>query len=192
MRIGAWRSAWPCGLMPVRALQPFRILGNFVQPTLPVSFGKDTKYRRSKTPVLAQDWAVWSIGFNLLLRFALVTMFNVNTIIRKRDHQKFLNFFPAVAIISCDIDMLVEFCQNHIYLTLLKRLDAPYPSIFTNFCTNYYAHVPCGEKKWDYMGDIIAHLRVVNKISTISPRYLSLINICHRKCTTKHRRTNYV
>ena len=43
------------------------------------------------------------------------------------------------------IDMLVEFCQNHTFLTLLKRLNVPYPSIFTNFCINYYAHVPCGE-----------------------------------------------
>ena len=45
------------------------------------------------------------------------------------------------------IDMLVEFCQNHIFLTLLKRLNGygTYPSIFTNFCINYYAHMPCGE-----------------------------------------------
>ena len=40
---------------------PFRSLGNFVHPTLDVSFGRDTKSRWSKTPALAQDWAVWSI-----------------------------------------------------------------------------------------------------------------------------------
>ena len=44
------------------------------------------------------------------------------------------------------IDMLVEFSQNHIFLTLLKCLKVPYPSMFTNFCINYYAHTPCGEK----------------------------------------------
>ena len=43
------------------------------------------------------------------------------------------------------IDMLVELCQNHIFLILLKWLNEPCPSMFTNFCINYYAHVPCGE-----------------------------------------------
>ena len=41
-----------------------------------------------------------SSGFSLLLRFPLATMLTFCTIIRKRDHQKFLNFLPAVAIIS--------------------------------------------------------------------------------------------
>ena len=38
--------------------------------------------------------------FSLLLRFPLATMLMFCTIIRKRDHKKFLNFLPAVAIIS--------------------------------------------------------------------------------------------
>ena len=45
------------------------------------------------------------------------------------------------------IDILVEFSQNNIFLTLLKCLNLPYPLIFTNFCINYYAHVPCGGTK---------------------------------------------
>ena len=44
------------------------------------------------------------------------------------------------------IDMLVKFSQNLIFLTLLKCLNVPSPSMFTNFCINYYAHPPCGEK----------------------------------------------
>ena len=44
------------------------------------------------------------------------------------------------------IDMLFEFSQSRILLTLLKCLNVPHPSMFTNFCMNYYAHVPCGEK----------------------------------------------
>ena len=44
------------------------------------------------------------------------------------------------------IDMLVEFSQSIILLTHLKCLNVPYASIFTNFCMNYYAHMPCGEK----------------------------------------------
>ena len=44
------------------------------------------------------------------------------------------------------IDMLFEFSQSLVFLTLLKCLNVPYPSMFTNFCMNYYAHVPCGEK----------------------------------------------
>ena len=44
------------------------------------------------------------------------------------------------------IDMLVEFCQNHIFLNLFKWLSMPYPSMFTNFCMNYYAPMPCGKK----------------------------------------------
>ena len=43
------------------------------------------------------------------------------------------------------IDTLVEFSKNHIFLTLLKCLNVPYPSMFTNFSINYYAHSPCGE-----------------------------------------------
>ena len=39
-------------------------------------------------------------GFSLLLRFPLATMLTFCTIIKKRDHQKFLNFLPAVVIIS--------------------------------------------------------------------------------------------
>ena len=42
--------------------------------------------------------------------------------------------------------MLIEFSQSLILLTHLKCLNVPYPSIFTNFCMNYYAHVPCGVK----------------------------------------------
>ena len=44
------------------------------------------------------------------------------------------------------IDMLLEFCQNHIFLTLIKWLNVPYPSMLINFCMNYYAFVPFGEK----------------------------------------------
>ena len=44
------------------------------------------------------------------------------------------------------IDMLVEFSKNHIFLSLLKCLNVPYPSMFTIFCINYYAQTPCGEK----------------------------------------------
>ena len=44
------------------------------------------------------------------------------------------------------IDMLIEFSQNLKFLTLLKWLSVSCPSMFTNFCMNYYAHVPCGEK----------------------------------------------
>ena len=44
------------------------------------------------------------------------------------------------------IDMLVKFSQSHIFLTLLKCLNVPYPSMFTNFSINYYTHASCGEK----------------------------------------------
>ena len=44
------------------------------------------------------------------------------------------------------IGMVIEFSQNLTLLTHLKCLNVPYPSIFTNFCMNYYAPVPCGEK----------------------------------------------
>ena len=44
------------------------------------------------------------------------------------------------------IDMLIEFSQSLVLVTHLKCLNVPYPSIFTNFCMNYYAHVPCCEK----------------------------------------------
>ena len=43
-------------------------------------------------------------------------------------------------------DMLDEFCKNHIFLTLLKCLSVPYPSMFINFRIKYFAHAPCGEK----------------------------------------------
>ena len=69
-----------------------------------------------------------------------------------------LNFF------SCRChhlnDMLVEFCQNQIFLTLLKRLNVPCPSIFTNFCINYYAHVPCGEKIAKNPSAYLNHLKI--------------------------------
>ena len=39
-------------------------------------------------------------GISLQLHFPLVTMLTFCTIIRKRDHKKFLNFLPAVVIIS--------------------------------------------------------------------------------------------
>ena len=42
--------------------------------------------------------------------------------------------------------MLVKFSQIHIFLTLLKCLTVPYPSMFTNVCINYYAHAPCDGK----------------------------------------------
>ena len=63
----------------------------------------------------------------------------------------YLTILPFVQLfLSCRcyhlIDMFVEFYKNHIFVTLLKRLNVAYPSIFTNFCINYYAHVPCGEK----------------------------------------------
>ena len=57
------------------------------------------------------------------------------------------------------IDMFVEFYKNHIFLTLLKRLNVPYPSIFTNFCINYYAHVPCGEKIAKNPSTYLNHLK---------------------------------
>ena len=41
------------------------------------------------------------------------------------------------------IDMLVEFCKNHMFLTLLKWLNVPYLSMFTNFCINYYRRKNC-------------------------------------------------
>ena len=44
------------------------------------------------------------------------------------------------------IDMLIEFSQSLILLTLLKCLNVPYTSMFTNFCMNYYAHWPCCER----------------------------------------------
>ena len=44
------------------------------------------------------------------------------------------------------IDMLIEFSQSLILVTHLKCLNVQYPSNFTNFCMNYYAHVPCCEK----------------------------------------------
>ena len=43
-------------------------------------------------------------------------------------------------------DMLIEISQSLILVTHLKCLNVPYPSIFTNLCMNYYAHVPCCEK----------------------------------------------
>ena len=57
-------------------------------------------------------------------------------------------------------NMLVEFCQNHIFLTLLKWLNVPCPSIFTNFCINYYAHVPCGEKIAKNPSAYLNHLKI--------------------------------
>ena len=44
------------------------------------------------------------------------------------------------------IDTLIEFSQSFVLVTHLKYLNVPYPSIFSNFCMNYYAHVPCCEK----------------------------------------------
>ena len=43
------------------------------------------------------------------------------------------------------IDVLVEFSQNDIFLTILKCLNVPFPSMFKHVCTNYYAHAPCSE-----------------------------------------------
>ena len=43
-------------------------------------------------------------------------------------------------------DMLIEFSQSLVLVTHLKCLNVPYPSIFTIFCMNYYAHMPCCEK----------------------------------------------
>ena len=56
--------------------------------------------------------------------------------------------------------MLVEFRQNHIFITLLKRLNVPYPSIFTNFCLNYYAYVPCGGKFAKNPSAYLNHLKI--------------------------------
>ena len=77
-------------------------------------------------------------GFSILLRFPLTTMLTFCTIVRKWDHQK----------CRCHhlVDTLVEFSQSLVFLTLLKCLNVPYPSMFTNLCMNYYAHVPCREK----------------------------------------------
>ena len=58
------------------------------------------------------------------------------------------------------IDTLVECCQNHIFLTLLKRLNVPHPSILTNFGINYYAHVPCGEKIPKNPSAYLNHLKI--------------------------------
>ena len=58
------------------------------------------------------------------------------------------------------IDMLVEYCQNLVFLTLLKRLNVPYPSILTNFYTNYYAHVPCGENNSKNSSAYLSHLKI--------------------------------
>ena len=44
------------------------------------------------------------------------------------------------------IDMQIAFSQSLLLLTHLKCLNVPYPSILTNFCMNYYSHVPCGKK----------------------------------------------
>ena len=44
------------------------------------------------------------------------------------------------------IDMLIECNQSLVLVTHLKCLNVPYPSMFTNVCMNYYAHVPCCEK----------------------------------------------
>ena len=44
------------------------------------------------------------------------------------------------------VDMLVEFYQNYLFLTLLKWLNVPYPLMLTNFSMNYYAFVLGGEK----------------------------------------------
>ena len=57
-------------------------------------------------------------------------------------------------------NMLVEFCQNHTFLTLLKWLNTPCPSIFTNFSINYYAHVPCGEKIPKNPSTYLNHLKI--------------------------------
>ena len=43
-------------------------------------------------------------------------------------------------------DALVEFCQNHIFLTFKMAEHVPNLSMFTNFCINYYAQVPSGKK----------------------------------------------
>ena len=64
---------------------------------------------------------------------------------KKTGHKK-LRIFLYTCLCHRLIDMLIEFSQILVFLTHLKCLNVPYPSIFTNFCMNYYAHVPCGEK----------------------------------------------
>ena len=114
------------------------------------------------------------VGFSLLLRFPLVTMLTFCTIIRKRDHQKFLNFLLSVVIIS----MLVEFSQNHVFPTLLKCLNVPHPSMFTSFCINYYAHATCGEKK------ILPPIEIIKKSTVTLPTCsTSKLPMCLLKCS---------
>ena len=57
--------------------------------------------------------------------------------------------FPLVFSCICHhpIDMLVKFCQNLFFLTLVICLYVRYPSMFTNFGRNYDAHVSSGQKK---------------------------------------------
>ena len=77
---------------------------------------------------------------------------------RKTGPSKILKLF----ISRCHhlVDMLVEFCRNRIFRTLLKWLNVPCPSIFTNFCINYYAHVPCGEKFAKNPSAYLNHLKI--------------------------------
>ena len=39
------------------------------------------------------------------------------------------------------MEQLVEFCQNHMFLTLLKWLNVSYPSMFANLCIYYTCRV---------------------------------------------------
>ena len=94
-----------------------------------------------------------SMGFSLQSRFPLVAMLTFCTIIRKRDHQKFSNFLPVFAMIS-----LIEF--SLILLTLLKCLNVQCPSMFTNVCMNYYAHVPC-DGNFFYLNHLKIHIYTV-------------------------------
>ena len=115
---------------------------------------------------------LWTVKGTPYKRDSLGTRFGVQPPVTFPigDHVNILHDYKKTGpskilkLLSCRchhlIDMLVEFCQNHIFLTLLKWLNVPYPSILTNFCINYYAHVPCGETIAKNPSAYLNHLKI--------------------------------
>ena len=97
-----------------------------------------------------------SIGFSLLLRFPLVTKLTF-CIIRKRDHKKILK------LISCRfhhlVDMLVEFCQNHLFVTL-KMAERAIPVNIYQFLHQLVRTRACGEKFAKNPSAYLNHLKI--------------------------------
>ena len=62
------------------------------------------------------------------------------------------------------IDMLIEFSQSLVFLILLECPNVPYSSMFTNFCMNYYTHVPLSTGSTNILANVSAKMQLCQMI----------------------------